>query len=176
MVGSVALMLDTSLVRDLVSRESIQWDDIRGHAVALASRDEGKERKRCTIITFKDEIQTNMLSEVSKLVRKQTKSVMSLFAIEPKLVKYETEKKNLHRKCQMLEQIRTFFGLKEDCKEELDSDAFLLITACAEFNSFRRIVILTSDKKAYENIGRVLNNLSDLADRIEVKYLEKGNS
>lgn len=170
MAESVALILDTSIMRDIVERKFIDWNTIEGYAKLLVY--EGRERRsakrmRCVVILFKEEIQNKMLNKLNDLIKKRS-STMLFFAIEPEFVGYNREKKNFHERCQVLEEVRRSFGLRNDCEEELISDAFLLITACAKFNNFVRIAILTSDSKAKGKIRDALENLPSLAKKIEV--------
>ncbi|MEM4847466.1 MAG: hypothetical protein QW794_06885 [Thermosphaera sp.] len=168
--ASKLVLLDTCVVRNIIG-ECINLKSI--FKKLLLNIGEDTEISRYVFFMFGDELQCRVLERAIEKIRKFFPSILESFAIDYVPISYSKLKIKYHEKCgkNRVRMIRRCFelGENENCNKEVDSDAFLLITACAEMNDFGEVIIITHDKKAYDSLTQAVGK-TKLEEKVKVYY------
>jgi Mg/Co/Ni transporter MgtE len=126
-----------------------------------------KSTDRVKVIAIREEVKKDVLAAVAERLSEWYRGSLKRFAIDVEGVKYDEVRLKVSRMYgkTALTTIRRFFDLEpedlEDSRGELDSDAFLLVTALYCVSSCGRVLVLTSDEKARSLLNSALDRLRE---------------
>lgn len=160
----IHMVMDSSTLRDCVEKGRLErfWSVVYPK---LARESWSAERAR--VVTVREEVEDDLLASFVECFSEQLGGILVLFFLEPKSVSYVDVRSKINGMYGKiaLTTIRRFFDLEpedlEDSRGELDSDAFLLVTALYCASSCGRTLVLTSDEKARSLLNSALDRLRE---------------
>lgn len=166
--GAKLVILDTCVVKNAIIKEDKEIKEFLKQIIAEINGLTNQSRYMFRI--FSDEIERKILERIEKGLR-ECASFLFSFSVECEVFSYGTRKNNLYGRCGKMNvrEIRRHFGVgvDENCSKEVESDAFLLITACAEVNGYKEIILVTHDAVACDNLERAIGEVQ-LEKRVKV--------
>lgn len=160
----IHMVVDSSTLRDCVEKRRPErfWSVVYSK---LARESWSAERAR--VVAVREEVGDDLLASFVERFSEQLGGILMLFFLEPTSVSYVDVRSKILRMYGKiaLTTIRRFFDLDpedlEDSRGELDSDAFLLVTALYSASSCGRTLVLTSDEKARSLLNSALDRLRE---------------
>ena len=133
--------------------------------------------ERALLIVVREEVKSEMRERATERLSEWFRGFLPLFDMQPKAVKYRDVRSSVlrsERGKETLANIRRLFDLDPnnlgDWEGELDSDAFLLITALHYASGCSRVLVVTSDEKARCLLTSAINRLMgdpSLSEKLE---------
>jgi len=157
-------VMDTSALRDIAEEKRIGRFWLAVHP-KLTQAIEYADRIK--IIVVREEVRNDVLVTAIKHLSEWYRGFFKFFVVDIRDVKYNEVRSKVLRVYgkTALETIRRLFDLNpenlEDSKGELDSDAFLLVTALYCVSDCGRALVLTSDEKARSLLNSALDRLRE---------------
>jgi hypothetical protein len=156
--------MDSSTLRDVVEESRTERFEQKAHPKLVQAI---KSADRVKIIAVREEVGEIMLAALAERLSERYRGVLERFAVDVEGVKYDKIRSKVSRVYgkPVLATVRRFFGLEpedlEDSRGELDSDAFLLVTALYCASSCGRALVLTSDERARNLLNSALDRLRE---------------
>ena len=134
--------------------------------------------ERAYLVAVREEVEDELLKKVAEHLSELFRGFLMSFLLQPRPVKYgEVRSRVLSEQWgrKALASARKLFGLDPDDlrdeRGELESDAFLLVTALYCASSCESVFVVTSDERARNLLASAIDRLRD--DPSLVKVLEK---
>jgi len=160
----IHVVMDSSTLRDIIEERRTERFWLTAHP-KLTQAIESNERVK--VIVVREEVRGDVLAIATERLSEWYRGLLGRFVIDMEGVRYNevrSKVSGMHGKI-ALTTIRRFFDLDpeylEDAKGELDSDAFLLVTALYCVSGCGRALVLTSDEKARSLLNSALDRLRE---------------
>ena len=171
----IHIVLDSCVLKDLVEERRLArfwWSAFPKLSQAFASTE------RAYLVAVREEVGGELLKRVAERLSELFRGFLMSFLLQPRLVDYDEVRSRILGEQwgrRALASARKLFGLDpddlKDERSELESDAFLLVTALYCASSCERVFVVTSDERARNLLASAIDRLRD--DPSLVKVLEK---